>query len=99
MDQSTSVMTSGRATPSGLKKICALTHTFFTRMSALESAASPQSSSANQTFDSVESYVRAMGGKRVIRKVLIANNVRCARPLSLSLSLSLSSPPFSWLSV
>ena len=57
-------------------------------MSALESAASPQGSSANQTFDSLESYVRAMGGKRVIRKVLIANNVRCAR---------LSLPPVSLL--
>ena len=37
-----------------------------------------QPSAANRKFATLDEYVRAMGAKRVIRKVLIANNVRYA---------------------
>jgi hypothetical protein len=35
-----------------------------------------QPSAANRKFATLDEYVHAMGAKRVIRKVLIANNVR-----------------------
>jgi hypothetical protein len=83
MDQSTSVMTSGRATPSGLKKICALTHTFFTRVRCVA------------TEQQCEPDVR-LGGvlcARHGRQACDSQSVDCeqctlrAPPLSLSLSI------------
>jgi hypothetical protein len=62
---------------------CSRSHWFsvcpFTAMSdsaAVVVTAAQSDADVKRTYSSLDEYVRLVGGKRVIRKVLIANNVR-----------------------